>query len=164
MEITSFKIKIPNTKPILVASIFRHPKSPAGYYSILDTHLDQVSSKEKEIYLMGDMNSGYLINNAYIMYNNIESTVLNNGNTGNYFKIERGVRQGCPLSAYLLILAIEVLANKIRNGIKIKGIKINEKEIIISLLADDITLILKDIISLEHALNTLKRIPKLLWS
>ncbi len=47
---------------------------------------------------------------------------------------------------------------KIRNDIKIKGIKINKKEIKIGLLADDITLILKDIISLKHALNTLKKI------
>ncbi len=31
------------------------------------------------------------------MYNNIQSAVLNNGNTGNYFNLQRGVRQGCPL-------------------------------------------------------------------
>ncbi len=31
-----------------------------------------------------------------MMYNNIESTVINNGNIGGYFKLERGVRQGCP--------------------------------------------------------------------
>ncbi len=42
-----------------------------------------------------------------------------------------------------------------RNDIKIKGIKINKKEIKISLLADDITLILKDIISLEHSKTAL---------
>ncbi len=48
-----------------------------------------------------------------LMYNNIESAVLNNGSTGNYFKLERAVRQGCPLCAYLFILAIKVLANKI---------------------------------------------------
>ncbi len=92
------------------------------------------------------------------MYNNIESTVLNNGNTGNYFKLERGVRQGCLLSAYLFIQAMEVLANKICNDIKIKGIKINKKEIKINPLADDITLIVKDIISLENTLNTLKNL------
>ncbi len=48
-----------------------------------------------------------------MLYNNVESTVINNGNTGDYFKLKRAVRQGCPLSVYLFILAIEVLANKI---------------------------------------------------
>ncbi len=38
-----------------------------------------------------------------MLYNNIELTVINNGNTGDYFKLERGVRQGYPLSAYLFI-------------------------------------------------------------
>ncbi len=51
-----------------------------------------------------------------LIYNNIESAVLNNGSTCNYFKLERGIRQGCPLSAYLFILSIEVLANNIRNN------------------------------------------------
>ncbi len=42
-----------------------------------------------------------------------KSTVLNNESPGNYFKLERDVRHGYPLSAYLFILAIKVLANKI---------------------------------------------------
>ena len=61
------------------------------------------------------------------MYNNIESTVMNNGNTSQYFKLERGVRQGCPLSAYLFLITIETLANKIRNDNSIKGITIDKK-------------------------------------
>ncbi len=48
-----------------------------------------------------------------MMYNNIESTVISNGNTGGYFKFEKGVRQSCNISAYLFILAIKILANKI---------------------------------------------------
>ncbi len=40
--------------------------------------------------------SSVFINILKLMYNNIESTVLNNGNTGNYFKQEGGVRQRCP--------------------------------------------------------------------
>ncbi len=56
------------------------------------------------------------------MYNNIESTVLNNDNTGLYFKLQSRVRQGCPLYAYLFITTLETLANKIRNDRNIKGI------------------------------------------
>ncbi len=87
-----------------------------------------------------------------MMYNNIESTLNNNGNTGGYFKLERGVKHGCPLSAYLFILGIEILANKIRYDKNIKGIKIDNKMIKINLLADDLTLILQDLKSIEYAL------------
>ncbi len=92
-----------------------------------------------------------------MMYNNIESTVINNGCTGRYFKLERGIRQGCPLSAYLFILTIEILANKIRFEKNIKGIKIDNKIIKLSMLADDLTLIiLQDLKSVENALKLLK--------
>ncbi len=65
--------------------------------------------------------------------------------------------QGCPLSAYLFITTLEILANKIRNDTNIKGIKINNKEIKISLLADDITLILFDLDSVQNSLTILKK-------
>ncbi len=73
------------------------------------------------------------INNIKTMYTNTESTVINNGNTGKFFTLQRGVRQGCPLSAYLFITAIEILAIKIRNDPSIKGMKIGNNEIKISL-------------------------------
>ncbi len=66
------------------------------------------------------------------MYNNIEATVLNNGNTSKLFKPQRGVQQGCPLSAYLFITALMILFIKIRNDTSIKGIKIDNKELKIS--------------------------------
>ncbi len=90
------------------------------------------------------------------MYNDIELTNLNNGTTCKFFKLQRGVRQGCPLSAYLFITALEILANKIRNDKSIKGIKINRKEIKICLLADDITLILNDLDSVKNTIDLLK--------
>ena len=49
---------------------------------------------------------------------------MNNGKTSGYFKLERGVRQGDPLSPYLFILAVELLAIKIRNDKDIRGFKI----------------------------------------
>ncbi len=72
-----------------------------------------------------------------------------------YFKLERGVRQDCPLSVNFFILAIKILANKIRHEKNINGIKIEKKTTKISLLADDLTLILKDLQSIENALKLL---------
>ncbi len=44
------------------------------------------------------------------MYISKESTVINNGNIGKFVRLQRRVRQCCPLSAYLVTLDIENLA------------------------------------------------------
>ncbi len=61
-----------------------------------------------------------------------------------------------PLSAYLFILAIKILANKIRYEKNITGLKIDNKTIKVTMLADDLTLILKDLLWLDNALKLLK--------
>ncbi len=65
-----------------------------------------------------------------------------------------------PLSQYLFILSIEVLANNIRNNKEIKGLIIENTEIKISLLADDITFIFQDLDSVENTIKTLKLFHK----
>ncbi len=79
----------------------------------------------------------------------------NNGNRSSWFTLQRGTKQSCPLPAYLLIIFLETFANKFRNDKDVKDIRINNIIIKISLLADDITLILADINSDKHFLNTL---------
>ena len=77
-----------------------------------------------------------------LFYCRPESCVLNNGWASDFFEIQRGVRQGCPLSPYLFVLSVEVLAKAIRENKSIKGIFVNSREIKLSKYADDTTLIL----------------------
>ena len=90
-------------------------------------------------------------------YSNIETCLINNGWCSNFFKLERGVWQGCPLSPYLFLLCAEILAIAIRNNTEIRGITVNKTEIEISQYADNTTLILDGSKpSFSAALETLK--------
>ena len=75
-----------------------------------------------------------------ILYSNIESWVTNNGKSSNFFRLERGIRQGCCLSALLFIVVVELLAVGVRTENSIKGIIVDKNEFKISQLADDTTL------------------------
>ena len=73
---------------------------------------------------------------------NIKTAVQLNGFLSNFFEIERGCRQGDPISPYIFILCAEILAIKIRSSTDIKGFFINNVEYKISQFADDTSLLL----------------------
>ena len=50
-----------------------------------------------------------------ILYSNVSSCIVNNGFASEFFPLERGVRQGCPLSGLLFVIGIELLARAIKN-------------------------------------------------
>lgn len=90
-----------------------------------------------------------------VLYNGGETAVMNAGYMTDYFQISRGMQQGCPLSPFLFILAVELLASKIRQAQDCKGISLpNHQEVKISQFADDTTLIMSDTNSLKAALQT----------
>merc|ERR1712002_1373631 len=92
-----------------------------------------------------------------VLYSDITSCVLNNGHASEFFLLERGLRQGCPLSPLLFLLGSEILAISVRNNVNIQGISVNNVEILINAYADDTTFFLRDQKSLFNLMNVLDR-------
>ena len=94
-------------------------------------------------------------------YKNISSCVINNGYSTGLFEIQRGVRQGDPLSAYLFIICLEILAINIRSTNKIQGIKVGKDEIKMGLFAEDLTAFVRDDRSLINFVELVREFGKL---
>ena len=89
--------------------------------------------------------------------NDIGTYVLQSGFLSKRIPIRRGCRQGDPISAYLFLIAAEVMALMIKFNKDIKGIRIESHEFKLTQFADDITLFLNgSTASLQAALNTLE--------
>ena len=88
-----------------------------------------------------------------ILLKNQESCVLNGGTTTKYFLLERGARQGDPTSAYLFVLALEILFQLMKSKPEIKGLTIFDHCYLPSAYVDDTTFFLKDTISIKHMVD-----------
>ena len=58
-------------------------------------------------------------------YANSESCVTKNGFATPFYPLERGVRQGCPLSGILFVIGVELLASAIRSDKSINGLSLD---------------------------------------
>ena len=88
----------------------------------------------------------------------VQSCILQNGFMSDFFYLQRGCRQGDPISPYIFILCVEVLGQMIRNSKDVKGIVINNKEFKLSQYADDTQMFLDGSeSSLKHALTILQK-------
>ena len=77
------------------------------------------------------------VNWVRVLLNKQESCVLNGGKSTGYFPLQRGVRQGDPISAYLFIIVIEILFLMVRKNPKINGIEIFGIKHLLTSYADD---------------------------
>ena len=95
------------------------------------------------------------------MYNNAEACVTNNGWTSKPLFIGRGIRQGCPLSALLFLLVVEVLANKIRKnkeyGIEIELTEDKKEYVQLTQLADDTSIFAKNEFAIIQIVNEVEQ-------
>ena len=90
------------------------------------------------------------------IYHQVSSCVLHNGHASDFFPLERGVRQGCPLSGLLFVIGIELFARAVKKDTDIKGINVDQKEVKITQYADDTTVLVSDCDSILGLLKLLE--------
>ncbi len=93
------------------------------------------------------------IQTVKMFYRGINSSVILQNNTSRRFFINRGVRQGCPISPFLFLIVVELLAISVEKNPNLLGITLFNREIKISQLADDTTLFLKDKNLIKNAIK-----------
>ena len=95
-----------------------------------------------------------------VIYKKPLCSVTNNGHAAESFETSRGIRQGCPISALLFVLVAELMSIAIRKEPGIKGLTLKNTTITITQMADDTTLFLKDLNSVQNCLKILNHFNK----
>ena len=78
------------------------------------------------------------------IYDKPTANIVLNGEKLKPFPLRSGTRQGCPLSALLFNIVMEVLAKAIREEKEIKRIQIGKEEVKLSLFADNMILYIEN--------------------
>ena len=104
---------------------------------------DSISFKFIEKCLKHFNFSENLIQWVNLLLQNFQASINHCGNISSRFNISRGCRQGDPIAAYLFIIAVELLAHKIRTDIGVKGFEFGNLTNVLDLYADDMTIYLK---------------------
>ena len=68
--------------------------------------------------------------------NNQESCIINRGKTTKYFTLERGARQGNPISAHLFVLVFEIFLYLLKITLR-SGLNIFKHEFLYTAYEDD---------------------------
>jgi len=95
------------------------------------------------------------------LYTNATSKKLINGHLTKPIKMEKGIRQGDPLSLFLFLLAANPLVTQIQNDSAIQGIGIPGRHTVKNVsYADDITITITGKQALYATFNTLTEFSK----
>uniref|UniRef100_A0A670IDL4 Reverse transcriptase domain-containing protein n=1 Tax=Podarcis muralis TaxID=64176 RepID=A0A670IDL4_PODMU len=95
-------------------------------------------------------------NGIEAIYSEQKAKLIVNNVVTEEFHIEKGTRQGCPLSPLLFISVLEVLLNMIRRDRQIQGITVGVKQYKLKAFADDL------VITLQEPESSTKRVLELI--
>lgn len=114
---------------------------------VLEKAFDSVNLKYLELVLKQLQFGNCFLNAIAALYHNPMAMLKVNDSSSRAFKLEQGIRQGCPLSPLLFAIALEPLAAYIRSHPLVTGINIGHEEHKLGLYADYIVLFLSGISS-----------------
>ena len=94
------------------------------------------------------------------IYSTPVASIKNNGWNSRKFDIKRGVKQGCPISALLFTIAVEILATRLRQNNQLKGYSVSKynasRTVKITQYADDTQLFLANDHQIPIALSIIE--------
>ena len=134
----------------LIRDIITYTKQKNNYFYLLQIDQEKAFDKIDRAFLYKTMEkmgfSPIFINFLKILYKQNTSMIINNGFLSPQVSLQRGLREGCPLSLPLYVIQGQITKINIKNDTNIAGINIpNQKEETrISQYADDSKFFLKN--------------------
>ena len=140
----------------LIRDIITYTKEKNNHFYLLQVDQEKAFDKIDRIFLFKTMEkmgiSPIFINFIKTLYKQNTSMITNNGFLSEQIPLQRGLRQGCPLSLPLYVIQGEVTTININNNNSIKT-KISQ-------YADDSNLFMKDQESLNKVLQFFEKLNK----
>uniref|UniRef100_A0A803TXE0 Reverse transcriptase domain-containing protein n=1 Tax=Anolis carolinensis TaxID=28377 RepID=A0A803TXE0_ANOCA len=97
------------------------------------------------IEILKEMDAGYyFISATEAIYSQQTAKIITNGQLSNNINIQKGTRQGCPLSPLLFIMMLEILLEAIRKNSDLKGLRIRNHSYKTRAFADDLVCLIEN--------------------
>ena len=133
-----------NLRKLMDIIIHMEDENKPGYLILLDFEkaFDKIEYRAVDEVLKWFNFSDEIRDWVKVIFQDFELAVYNNGYISDSFKAKKGLFQGNPVAPYLSIVVMELLATKIRQNAKIKGLKMGDAELLLAMFADDLGLVL----------------------